>query len=210
ELVRESFRLFGLSGRSQLWRAGTTIFQQGESAHFLYYLKSGLVKSYVNTEDGREKRLRVYEEGSVFGASAFILKLSRESSAEALKDSYIVSVDRASYESFILSDARLLRDLLEVQAYEARLMTFQTIGSAFIPARVRLIGLLRRLINTGRAQGGNGRYCIEGTQESLAEALGVSRVTVNRILSELREKGVIETGYNEIIVRDAAALEQLR
>jgi CRP/FNR family transcriptional regulator, cyclic AMP receptor protein len=39
-------------------------------------------------------------------------------------------------------------------------------------------------------------------QEALAELAGTSRATVNRVLRELEERGVVELGRSRTIVRD--------
>lgn len=46
-----------------------------------------------------------------------------------------------------------------------------------------------------------------GTQEVLAELLGVTRVTVNRALSRLRRDGLIEVDRHTIAIRAPELLE---
>lgn len=54
---------------------GKLIYLQGSPADRFYYLKSGRVKVFINSEDGSEKILTVYEAGNVFGEASFFDEL---------------------------------------------------------------------------------------------------------------------------------------
>ena len=45
-------------------------------------------------------------------------------------------------------------------------------------------------------------------QEALAELAGTSRATVNRVLRELENRGVVELGRSRIVVKDAGHLRE--
>lgn len=73
---------------------GYLIYLQDTSATCFYYLKTGQVKSFLQSEDGAERVLNVYRAGSLFGEASFFDELPRVSSAMALTPCEIVPIDR--------------------------------------------------------------------------------------------------------------------
>ena len=51
--------------------AGYLIYLQNTAATCFYYLKSGQVKSFIQSPDGGERVLNLYQEGSLFGEASF-------------------------------------------------------------------------------------------------------------------------------------------
>ena len=73
---------------------GYLIYLQDTEATCFYYLKSGQVKSFIQSEDGGERVLNIYHAGSLFGEASFFDELPRVSSAVALTACGIVPIDR--------------------------------------------------------------------------------------------------------------------
>ena len=73
---------------------GFLIYLQGTDATCFYYLKEGRVKSFIQSEDGAERVLNIYEAGSLFGEASFFDEMPRVSSAVALTPCQLVPIDR--------------------------------------------------------------------------------------------------------------------
>lgn len=58
-------------------------------------------------------------------------------------------------------------------------------------------------------QPADGAGAIRCTHESLGQAVGLSRVTVSRVLGQMAAEGIIKLGYRAVTVLDRAALESL-
>ena len=50
--------------------SGYLIYLQGTEATCFYYLKKGKVKSFIQSEDGAERTLNLYQQGSIFGEAS--------------------------------------------------------------------------------------------------------------------------------------------
>ena len=83
---------------------GFLIYLQGTEATCFYYLKSGQVKSFIQSPDGGERVLNLYQEGSLFGEASFFDELPRVSSAVAMTPCELVPIDREllSRESLVM------------------------------------------------------------------------------------------------------------
>lgn len=198
---------------AQLWRPfaehrapircspGFLIYLQGTEATCFYYLKEGRVKSYIQSEDGAERVLNVYQSGSLFGEASFFDELPRVSSAVALTPCQLVPIDREQVAQQIARDPELALAMLKYLARTVRLLSRQVDQMAFRPAKWRVVRYLLSLSPV------NGQ--VECTQDEIAATVSVSRVTVSRILNELSREGLVELGYRSIRLLDRAVLGEL-
>ena len=180
---------------------GYLIYLQNTEATCFYYLKSGRVKSFIQSEDGGERVLHVYGPGSLFGEASFFDELPRVSSAVALTPCQIVAIDRELVTQEIAKNPELALAMMKYLARTVRLLSDQLDQMAFRPARWRVGRFLLSLSpDSGEAR------C---TQEDIAAAVSVSRVTVSRILNSFARQGIIHVGYGTVRVLDPEPLEKL-
>ena len=181
--------------------AGYLIYLQNTEATCFYYLKQGRVKSFIQSEDGDERLLHVYEAGSLFGEASFFDELPRVSSAVALTPCQIVPIDRELVREQIARDPELAMAMMKYLARTVRLLSEQLDAMAFRPAEWRIARYLLSLSPSGGP--------VQCTQEDIAAAVSVSRVTVSRILNRWARSDTVALQYRSILLRDPAALEQL-
>ena len=180
---------------------GFLIYLQGTEATCFYYLKQGRVKSFMQSEDGNERVLNLYTAGSLFGEASFFDELPRVSSAVALTPCQLVPIDRELVTQAISTDPELALAMMKYLARTVRLLSEQLDAMAFRPAEWRIARYLLSLSPSGGP--------VQCTQEDIAAAVSVSRVTVSRILNRWARSDTVALQYRSILLRDPAALEQL-
>ena len=180
---------------------GFLIYLQGTEATCFYYLKEGRVKSFIQSEDGAGRVLDLYEAGSLFGEASFFDELPRVSSAVALTSCQLVPIDRELVTQEIARNPELALAMMKYLARTVRLLSSQVDQMAFRPARWRVAWYLLSHAPEGGA--------IPCTQEDIAAAVSVSRVTVSRILNDFARRGWVELGYRSLTLREPDALNAL-
>ena len=180
---------------------GHLIYLQGTEATCFYYLKQGRVKSFIQSEDGDERVLSLYAAGSLFGEAAFFDGLPRMSSAVALSPCRLVPIDRELVAQEFARDPELALDMVKYLARTVRLLSAQVDQMAFRPARWRVARYLLALAPKGGV--------LPCSQEDVAAAVSVNRVTASRILNEFARAGWVELGYRSIGVLRPGELEAL-
>lgn len=180
---------------------GYLIYLQGSDATCFYYLRSGRVRSFIQSEDGGERVLNVYHTGSLFGEASFFDELPRVSSAVALSPCEIVPIDRELVTQEFARDPELALAMMKYLARTVRLLSGQVDQMAFRPARWRVASCLLTL--------SSGSGPISCTQDDIAAAVSASRVTVSRVLGEFARKGWIEPGYRTIRLLAPDRLKEL-
>lgn len=181
---------------------GYLIYLQETEATCFYYLKSGRVKSFIQSEDGAQRVLNIYEQGALFGEASFFDELPRVSSAVALTPCQIVPIDRELVTAEIRRDPSLAMLMLKYLARTVRVLSTQVDEMAFLPAEQRIA---RHLLSLSRRPDG----MITCTQDEIAACVSVSRITVSRTLNEFAQNGWLKTGYRSVILQNIAALENL-
>lgn len=181
--------------------AGYLIYLQDTEATCFYFLKSGKVKSFIQSEDGMERVLNLYHAGSLFGEASFFDELPRVSSAVAVVPCEIVPIDRELVAQEFAKNPELALSLVKYLARTVRLLSGQVDQMAFRPARWRVANYLLTLAGRDGS--------VSCTQEDIAAAVSASRVTVSRVLGEFAQRGWVELGYRTIRLKNPKALLDL-
>ena len=197
----ELWRPFAQDRPSVRCSSGYLIYLQGTEATCFYYLKKGKVKSFIQSEDGAERTLNLYQQGSIFGEASFFDELPRVSSAVSLTPCQLVPIDRELVTQAISRDPELALAMMKYLARTVRLLSHQVDQMAFRPAQWRVARYLLSLAD--------GDDCLQCSQDDIADSVSVSRVTVSRILNDLSRRGLVELGYRRIQILNRPGLEWL-
>ena len=178
--------------------AGYMIYLQSSDATCFYFLKEGKVKSFIQSEDGAEQVLTVYEAGSLFGEAAFFDELPRVSSAVAMTACQLVPIDRELVSAQFAQNPALAMSMIRYLARKVRMLSDHLDHMAFRPAKWRLAEHILSLSPDARF--------VHCNQDEIAAAISASRVTVSRILNELAREGLVELGYRKVRILDRKEL----
>lgn len=180
---------------------GQIIYLQDTGAEQFYYILSGTVKCFISSPSGDERTLTLHHGGELIGEAAFFDRQPRVSSAVAVTPCALVAVDRPRLEDVFARHPDLAVSMLEYLARTVRLLSVHVDG-AFLQADRRIA---RHLLSLSPDPAG----LLSCTHEEIGSTVGVSRVTVSRVLGEFGRRGWIETGYRSLKLRDRGALERL-
>lgn len=183
------------------YRAGQLIYLQGSDPTHFYYLISGSVKSYISSPDGNERTLTVHHAGDILGEASFFDRCPRVSSAVALNNCTVVSVDRDRLDVIFQKHPELALPMLQYLARTVRLLSSHVDDMSFLSAEQRIARYLLPLFAE--------RESIRATHEEIGQAVGVSRVTVSRILSTWNRQQILSTGYGTLTLKNRIRLNEL-
>lgn len=183
------------------YRAGQMVYLQGTRPECFYYLISGSVRSFISSASGEERVLAVHRAGDLMGEASFFDGCPRVTSAMALEDCLILTVDRGQLDAAFQRHPELALPMLQYLARTVRTLSGH-VESASLPARQRVA---RWLLAQPPGEDGS----LRATHESIGQAVGLSRVTVSRALGELSALGLAGLGYRSVTVLDRDGLEAL-
>ena len=167
------FAPFFAAGHPISYPKGQIIYIQGQEPEYLYCLGSGTVRTLMTSDEGEVRLLTTYGPGSIFGEASFFDGMPRVSTAEAATDCKIVRLSHDKVSELFRAHPELASAVITYLARTVRLLSGHVDTMSFQSAQQRLISLL-----LNHPQGNE----IHVTHEELAAALGLSRVTVSRLL----------------------------
>lgn len=179
---------------------GQLIYLQETRAECFYYIISGTVKCYISSPEGEERILTLPHAGELIGEAAFFDQQPRMSSAMAVTKCELVAVDRQRLERVFATHPGLAIAMLEDLARRVRLLSGHVDGE-FLQADKRIARHLLALIPEADGM-------LRCTHEEIGSSVGVSRVTVSRVLGEFDRRGWVQTGYKLLRLLDRPALER--
>src|SRR6187455_799698 len=196
------------SMRSRRFRRGEVIFHAGDPGDALFIIVSGEVKIALPSETGDEAILATLRPGDVFGELALLDGAPRSASATALGPTETVVLPRDRFRELIAQEAGVRDALLASIAGELRRLTRHVEELHFLDITGRLAARLVRLSEEGgtRLPDGGIRLRRNLTQGDLAAMVGCTRQSVNKLLGQFTDDGLIRLEREGIVVTDMAGL----
>lgn len=196
---------------SILYEAGSTAFHEGERCHSVFIVDSGRVKLVTGSRTGRTLLLRLAGDGQLLAAADAVAGVPYSYSAVAVEPAVMSSIPRETFLRLVASypelALRLTKSLSEEYGFARQETRFLGFGET---SAARLAHLL---IDWATDDGTETHQPTPlppyVTHTDLAQAIGSTRETVTRILSDFRHRGVIARNGESIVIRDVAELSHL-
>lgn len=189
---------------------GSYLFWEGEQAGKLYYVRSGKVKLRKSTAEGKDFMLSVMQPGDLIWEPENGLTKVHSFSAEVLEEAELGVVQ--------WRDLEIL--LYRYGDFAVRFMNWMAIAQRVSESKFRdlllfgkpgaLASTLIRMANTyGIATAEGIKITLKLTHSEIADMIGTSRESVNRMLNGLKEEGVIDIRQGRIYVLQLNALREI-
>jgi CRP/FNR family transcriptional regulator, cyclic AMP receptor protein len=178
--------------------AGSTVRDFGARGAHLELLVDGFVRIFMTAPDGRSLTIRYFRRGALTGvASLFTARFAMPGSIQALVDSKILVFRPDVVRSLADRDIRVARALLDELSERVVGFVTEIPGTAFATVRQRVA---RHLLDLASEQQHGHDLVAHVSQQALADAAGSVREVVVRVLRELRQEGIIQTGRSGIAI----------
>ena len=210
DLPAEDLELLTANKSEQGYKKGEIIFREGGFPSGIFYITEGKVKKYKVDKDGREQIIYVANTGELLGYHAVLGEDRYPDSAAALEESKIAFIPKedflAALQQSKVLDKRLLKTLSHEFAVLANSLTLFAQKSVRERLALQLI-VIREKYKVNFQPGMPVE--INMSRDDLASLVGTARENVVRVLSELKEKGIVETKGRKIIVHDVSKLIEI-
>ncbi|MHB8918198.1 MAG: Crp/Fnr family transcriptional regulator [Desulfocucumaceae bacterium] len=184
------------------------IFVEGEPGEAVFFLKSGRIKISKQSEDGREQILHFIHPGEIFAEVILFDGGPYPATAEAVEDSKIGMVRNSDMERITLSNPGIALGMLKIMSRRLRSAQKQINDLALMDTSRRMASTLLFLVaEQGVPCDGGIAIDMSLTNQDLANMIGTSRETANRILSDMRRQKTINIDRKQITVTDIKRLK---
>lgn len=184
---------------------GEVLFHQGDSGDQMYLLKSGAVKLWKTTEDGRALTLDVRRPGDILGESCFLEESEFPVTGTCLEPTITCAVSRRVLEQVMLDHPTVAVALVRNLSRRIQWLTAR-VGALTEPHLEDR--MYQALVNVARQVGqphpDGWAIAFPLSHEEIGFLVGAHRVSVTRALGRLREAGKILVEGGTILVHDVA------
>lgn len=168
--------------------AGAVVVTAGERADHLIVVEAGALTAVRETPDGQRLRLGQFEAPCAVDKTAVLDASGHTATWIATTKSQLRLVRRDDLLAMIDDVPAARRHVLLRLATQIRHQQDDLVNRSFGDTTTRVAAWLVR-----KASQGGSRVVLPGAQEGLGEAIGASRVSVNRALRKLARLGLIRT-----------------
>ncbi|MCR6544924.1 Crp/Fnr family transcriptional regulator [Dehalobacterium formicoaceticum] len=177
-------------GRKRHYKKNSIILGQGQTVSELCYLHTGEIKLSSTSASGNEKPIWYIKAGNVFGEVPFF--------DHGIMNSYFICTEDCSVYFFskeVLMETifpkypHIVMNIFETMAKKLRLMSSQINDLSLNPPKLRVYKMIYASLSHNETA--------HISQQELADLLGMHRITLNRIISDLKNDGIIQKNENE-------------
>lgn len=181
------------------FRKGEFLIREGGAPKGLYGLMHGRTRHVRSVGDGDEVLMQVGQPGIWFGEFPLLSGQPSIGSVVADTSGHALFLPAAEFQRIIDGEPRYYREFNRLM-WERFALAYRFVAEAqgLAPEawlRSRLIGLAEHQQGQKPVQG---PATITMSQSELANMIGMSRQTLNMLLAQMKERGVIEVGYRTI------------
>ncbi len=205
EVPAEDLRQLLSIARRRTFARNEVVFHRGDPADSLHLIRKGYFVAHVTTTLGDTVALAVRGPGEAFGELALLGKGGiRAATVAALDPGETLSVYRDDFHRLARRIPAINAVLAGLLAEEVRRLSRLLVEAYTVSAEKRVLRRLKELVGVYGAT--RPPVVIPLTQETLAGLAFTSRATVNRVLREQEERGVLALGRGRTTIIDVEEL----
>ena len=191
------------------YRKGDIIFKEGDKPTGLVVLVSGKVKLFKEGVGGREQIVRMAKPSSMIGYRALFAEENYISSVQAIEESIICIVDKATLYRVMRNNIDLTFSILKTVASELGFSTNRTITLTQKHIRGRLAESLVFLKETYGFEDDGATLKVYLSREDLANLSNMTTSNAIRTLSSFATEDIIHLDGRRIKILDFLKLERI-
>ncbi|HEX5689143.1 MAG TPA: Crp/Fnr family transcriptional regulator [Roseiflexaceae bacterium] len=191
--------------------SGHIFFVPEEYTDRLLVLRSGQVRIYKLSPEGRALTMLVLQPPAIFGEMMLVDDWVQDSFAEAMSDCVVGALGRDDLREVLATYPAVALRFMAVMSQRLRALERKLADVAFKSVPQRLAALLLNLaaIVPADANPDEPLAVVRYTHQQLAEMVGSYRETITKTIGEFREAGLIRVEEDSIQLTDMARLQEL-
>ena len=196
-------------GTSRVYKAGTSLFYQGEIPRHGVLVTAGAVRAYTIASSGEQRTIGFFTAGDMLPIGWLLGQVDISLfHYQALHETRVVQFSKEDFDTTILNDPPLLTSLFSnlSRDYSASMFRINGLGQSRADEKIAFT-LYYLVFRYGKVLS-NGRYeiTLRLPHSIIASMVGLTRESTTKVLRNLQKKGIIS--YNRGIYRvDKDSLE---
>lgn len=188
--------------REKQYDKGELLFNEGQSCEKIFFVKSGRVKLYCTSPEGKEQILEILNPGDSCACNPGLSAWACNSTAEAMTSCTVLYLLKQDYIRLVQNNLKLSQILNKIFADKLRRFSCLIEEISLKDVKKRLIKFLLDISNEQKLKKHDMGNAIQLTlsREEIAQRLGSTRETIIRYLYELRDEKLIDIEAKSIFL----------
>lgn len=195
--------------RRRMFKRGEVLYRIGEAFNYVYAIRSGSVKTYISTDDGRLQITGFHVPGELLGLNAIDEK-RYGCEAVALETTSVCEISVECFEELARQIPSVHYQMLKMMSKEIRhnqqLMLLLGKKNAEERLATFLLSLSRRFAARNYSPT---QFNLSMSRGDIGNYLGIAEETVSRIFTRFQEEGMINSERRHIILNDLERLSAI-
>lgn len=195
--------------RKRLLKRGETIYRIGEAFSCVYAIRSGSIKTYISTDDGRQQITGFHVPGELLGLNA-IDERRHNCEAVALETTSVCEITADCFEELARQIPSVHFQMLRMMSKEIKhnqeLMLLLGKKNAEERLATFLLSLSRRFAMRNYS---STQFNLSMSRGDIGNYLGIAEETVSRIFSRFQEEGMVAIERRHIVLNDLERLSAI-
>ncbi len=190
-------------------KRGHRIYLPGDPSDQIFLLKTGVVKITTSASE-QDTILALLYPGDIFGELAMIDESPRDHIAEAVEDTLLCTLNRNLLVQMVQQSPALGYQITKLMGLRLRRLRTRVEELLYKSAHERIARTLLDLATDYGVKDDDGILIpIRLNQGDLGNLVGLARETVNIVLQDLKQRGLVEAGRRNIRLKDPNRLRSV-
>lgn len=207
DLADTELRLVEARAIHREYRAGETIFCEGEQCSGLYVVQKGHVRVFKSSPDGREQVLAIEGPASSVAELPVFDGGSYPACACAVEATEMLFISKEDFQALCVENPNVALKVLRVVSHRLRGLVGMIEQLSFMSVRHRLAALLLRMAKTGKQTKAGIEFDLSVSNQELASQIGTVRELVSRNLSQFQNEGLLHLNGRTVMIPNIRALK---
>ena len=182
---------------------GDVILREGEKNQNLFFVVTGIAKSYKVSPEGKEQIISLLRSGDAFNMTMIIDSNPQQYSVEAMSPLTLAYISKTDLYDLMNQNSNIYEAILRLFADQIRYLVTLVEDLSFRSVMGRVAKILMMYMSDAYSPH------LRITQRDIAAMAGTAREVVSRALRALEDDGYIVVDHSRINITDPDALQEL-
>jgi CRP-like cAMP-binding protein/CheY-like chemotaxis protein len=184
------------------------LYTEGRRPKYLYYVKSGKIKTFKLHADGKEYITNLYNTGDYIGYLAMLENINYDDTAEVLEDAELALIDKDDFLKAVYNDMNIATKFIKLISRDVKEKEERLLHLAYDSLRKRVAKGLVDIHQKFNAEK-SGAQSIDISREDIAQYVGTATESLIRTLSDFKSEKLIEIREGKIRILEPGKLNNL-
>lgn len=184
------------------------IYKEGSTPRYLYFIKSGKVRTYKSHEDGKDLVMNLYGKNDFVGYAPLLEGVFQVETAETMEDTELILIPKKDFEKLVEQYPEVTKKFMGLLARNLLEKEEQLLGAAYNTLRKKVASALVSLGRKYKIEQEQ-NYIIIMSRDELASIAGTATESLIRTLTDFKHERLIDMKNGGIVIIDQHKLQQL-